>query len=39
MARGAIETWWQDLWYGYRMLGKNRGFTVVEVVTPALGLD
>ena len=33
-----METFWQDLRYGARMLVKNRGFALVAIVTLALGI-
>ena len=33
-----LETFWQDVRYGLRQLKRNPGFTVVVVITLALGI-
>src|SRR5262245_59904501 len=35
---GALETFWQDLRYGARMLLKNPGFTLMAILTLSLGI-
>jgi hypothetical protein len=33
-----METFWRDIQYGMRTLGKNPGFAVIGIVTLALGM-
>src|SRR5450755_2730512 len=33
-----MQTFWHDMRYGLRMLVKNRGFSAVAILTPALGI-
>jgi putative ABC transport system permease protein len=35
---GLLETLWQDVRYGLRMLAKHRGFALVSLMTLALGI-
>jgi putative ABC transport system permease protein len=33
-----VETFWRDLWYGVRTVARSPGFTVVAILTLALGI-
>jgi putative ABC transport system permease protein len=35
---GFLETFMQDIWYGARVLAKNKSFTAIAVLTLALGI-
>ncbi len=34
----AMQTFWQDMRFGFRVLLKNPGFTAIAIVTLALGI-
>jgi hypothetical protein len=33
-----METLWQDIRYGFRMLGKNPGFSLIVLILVAIGV-